>query len=117
MNKIAQLEKITEEALNCGDSEKCKTQLAALAVLQDTAPKMIDFKNAKYRKDGIIELPEEAFNSIVYNALLNCYMIATSETYRNSCFAKEAINAGKKIAKAEIPCIMERFLKERNKKK
>lgn len=117
MDKISELEKITEEALNCGDAEKRKMQLSALAVLQESAAKMRAIKDAKRREDGVVEVSEEAFDSFVNYSFASCYMIATSATYRNSSFAETSIKAGKKIVKAKIPGIMERFLKEYNKKK
>lgn len=117
MNKIDELEKIIEEINNCGDPEKCKMQLSALAVLQESAAKMRAIKDAKRREDGVIEVSEEAFDSFVNYSFASCYMIATSATYRNSSFGETSINAGKKIVKAKFPGIMERFLKERNKKK
>lgn len=117
MNKLEDLRKIMEEALNCGDLDKCKNQLAAMALLEDSIPKMDGIQKPKIRKDGFVEVSEENYYSFIYYSCLNGYMMGTSEAYRNSHYAEKNIKAAKLLIAETAPELMERFLTEYTKER
>lgn len=112
MNQLEDLQKIMEEALNCGDLDKCKNQLAALAILEDSIPRMNGIQKPKSCKDGVVEISEENYYSFIYYSCLNGYLMGTSEAYRNSHYAEKNIKAAKRLIADTTPELMERFLKE-----
>lgn len=117
MDKLGDLQKILEEALNCGDAEKRQNQLAAMALLEDNTPKLEGLRRAKHREDGVVEVPKDSYYSMFYYSFLNSYMLATSEAYRNSHYARAGIKAGEKIISDMAPELMERFVKEYTKER
>lgn len=117
MNKLKDLQKILEEALNCGDAEKQKNQLAAMALIENNVPKLEGLRKAKHREDGVVEIPKDSYYGMFYYVFLNSYMMVTSEAYRNSHYAKVCIKAGEKIIAEMTPELMERFLKEYTKER